>query len=257
MASVKTLPEDFESRLAKMKQDLKTKKSFVSACQSLVELCDCCQEDSIPKAAAEQLAEVGKTAFTILQTRFSSPKFWQAGLDLFLSIEFNLPTLVPSATSWREIAIEEVDDDARERAREQGKLRRLQEDRMHNKGMFGDAVTPISMAELLAVNGLVAVDPEEERRPAMSRDARAELRLVTVLEEDNCAVCQESMPLGSKAKAMPCKHIFHDECLESWVQKHNSCPTCRFDELPSEKQHFDDVQRQVQQAAPGRSGVYS
>ena len=25
------------------------------------------------------------------------------------------------------------------------------------------------------------------------------------------------------------------------VKKSNSCPTCRFDELPSEKKHFDDV----------------
>ena len=27
------------------------------------------------------------------------------------------------------------------------------------------------------------------------------------------------------------------------VKKSNSCPTCRFDELPSEKKHFDDVAR--------------
>ena len=29
--------------------------------------------------------------------------------------------------------------------------------------------------------------------------------------------------------------------LHLQVKKSNSCPTCRFDELPSEKKHFDDV----------------
>ncbi|CAL1142395.1 unnamed protein product [Cladocopium goreaui] len=157
---------------------------------------------------------------------------------------------------WRDTALEEVDDDARERAKEQAQRRRLEEDKKHNKGRFGDAMMPLSLGELLASQGMVLV-PEDDSRPGMSRDARAELRVKTVLEEDICVVCQETMPAGSKAKAMPCGHLFHDDCLISWVKKSNSCPTCRFDELPSEKKHFDDVQQQVEQRQPGASGLYS
>merc|ERR1719203_473166 len=109
------------------------------------------------------------------------------------------------------------------------------------------------MNELLAAAGMVLV--EDDGRPGMSRDAQSELRVVTVLENDLCVVCQEEMPAGSKAKAMPCGHKFHDDCLLSWVKKSNSCPTCRFDELPSEKRHFDDIQRQVQQSSG--SGLYT
>lgn len=230
-----------ELDLGKLKQELKSKKSFVNACQQLASLCD-------NEETAKQLEEAGKTAFTVLQTRFSNPKFWQAGLELFLALEFYNSS--PEVSRWRDTALEEVDDDARERAKEQAQRRRLEEDKKHNKGRFGDAMMPLSLGELLASQGMVLV-PEDDSRPGMSRDARAELRVKTVLEEDICVVCQETMPAGSKAKAMPCGHLFHDDCLISWVKKSNSCPTCRFDELPSEKKHFDDVQQQVEQRQPG------
>jgi len=104
---------------------------------------------------------------------------------------------------------------------------------------------------------MILVNADEDSRPGMSRDARDELRVTTVVEEEVCVVCQEVMPVGSKAKTMPCGHKFHDECLVSWVKKSNSCPVCRYDDLPSEKRHFDDVQRQIHQADPGRSPLYA
>lgn len=245
-------------RVSALQKDLKTKKSFPAACKALAALFD----DEATAAAlgaaapAEAMGEAGKTAFTVLQTRFSNPKFWQAGLELFLALEFHLPEKVPKAVTWREAAMEEVDDEARERASEQAKLRRLKEDKLHNKGRWSDANTPVTRQELAAAAGMLLVDGDDSR-PGMSRDAQEELRIVTVVENEVCVICQETMLTGSKAKAMPCGHKFHDDCLIGWVQKSNTCPTCRFDEMTSEKRHFDDVQRAVQQANPSRSGLYA
>jgi len=243
---------DFAEKVAALTKELRAKKSYCAACRSIAELCekDLVVTESCP-AVVEVLAEAGKVAFVVVQSRFSNPKFWQAGLELFLALE----SVVPAASKWVEAAVEEVDDEAREKAKHQKQLRKLQEERAHNKGRWSDANTPVSMTELLAAAGLVLVE-EGDGRPGMSRDAQHELRVVTVLEEDLCVVCQEAMPAGSKAKSMPCGHKFHDECLLSWVKKSNSCPTCRFDDLPSEKRHFDDVQRAVQ-SGPVRSGLYA
>mmetsp|Transcript_36229 Transcript_36229/g.73005 ORF Transcript_36229/g.73005 Transcript_36229/m.73005 type:complete len:250 (-) Transcript_36229:255-1004(-) len=240
-------------RLAALQKELAAKKTFVAACRELAGLCERVEE--LPEGAKQALGEAGKYTFRVLQTRFSNPKFWQAGLDFFLALDFHLPELEGVAT-WRDAAMEEVDEEARERAKEQAQRRKVLEDKMHNKGRFSDANTRVTMNELLAASGMILVE-EDDSRPGMSRDARNELRVVTVVEEDLCVVCQEAMPAGSKAKSMPCGHKFHDECLISWVKKSNSCPTCRFDEMPSEKKHFDDVQRQVMQGGGQQSGLYA
>lgn len=55
-----------------------------------------------------------------------------------------------------------------------------------------------------------------------------------------CIICREEMVLGGAAgagavaggpnttpKKLPCGHIFHFHCLRSWLERQQSCPTCR------------------------------
>ncbi|KAH0539644.1 E3 ubiquitin-protein ligase AMFR-like isoform X1 [Cotesia glomerata] len=41
---------------------------------------------------------------------------------------------------------------------------------------------------------------------------------------DNCAICWEKM---DSARKLPCSHLFHNSCLQSWLEQDTSCPTCR------------------------------
>lgn len=41
---------------------------------------------------------------------------------------------------------------------------------------------------------------------------------------DNCAICWEKM---ENARKLPCSHLFHASCLQSWLEQDTSCPTCR------------------------------
>ena len=46
--------------------------------------------------------------------------------------------------------------------------------------------------------------------------------------EYSCVVCLEDLKARTHARKMPCKHLFHDDCLLDWLKKNNTCPTCRF-----------------------------
>lgn len=39
-----------------------------------------------------------------------------------------------------------------------------------------------------------------------------------------CIICREEMEV---AKRLPCGHLFHFRCLRSWLERQQTCPTCR------------------------------
>ncbi|KAG6584631.1 hrd1-like protein [Phytophthora cinnamomi] len=41
-----------------------------------------------------------------------------------------------------------------------------------------------------------------------------------------CIICREEMTPDA-CKKLPCSHIFHVDCLKMWVQRQQTCPTCR------------------------------
>ncbi|KAL8518589.1 hypothetical protein ACS0TY_009807 [Phlomoides rotata] len=46
-----------------------------------------------------------------------------------------------------------------------------------------------------------------------------------------CIICREEM---TTAKKLICGHIFHVHCLRSWLERQNTCPTCRALVIPPE-----------------------
>ncbi|KAI5359236.1 putative Zinc finger, RING-type [Septoria linicola] len=41
---------------------------------------------------------------------------------------------------------------------------------------------------------------------------------------EDCSICYEELVRPTRTA---CKHVFCLECLETWLQKHNTCPACR------------------------------
>jgi len=57
-------------------------------------------------------------------------------------------------------------------------------------------------------------------------------------EVNECTICKEEFKKAEKATKLPCKHLFHHECITPWLGQHNSCPTCRF-ELPTDDPDYE------------------
>ncbi|KIY48035.1 hypothetical protein FISHEDRAFT_44057 [Fistulina hepatica ATCC 64428] len=84
---------------------------------------------------------------------------------------------------------------------------------------------------------------------------------MAALSDHTCIICREEMSLpdpgaaqprqneglNTTPKKLPCGHIFHFHCLRAWLERQQSCPTCR-------RTVFEDPQRQQQQQQQGPGG---
>lgn len=46
---------------------------------------------------------------------------------------------------------------------------------------------------------------------------------------DVCSICTDKFTEKDTVRELPCKHIFHPNCIDPWLLAHSKCPTCRVD----------------------------
>lgn len=44
-----------------------------------------------------------------------------------------------------------------------------------------------------------------------------------------CSVCLADLEKGEEGRYLPCKHLFHRQCIDAWLSKSRQCPVCRRD----------------------------
>lgn len=92
------------------------------------------------------------------------------------------------------------------------------------------------------INSLLAalLRSEEEGNPpprAMNRNELTGLKVTkykkTVQkpgeEEEKCPICCMELENSVEVKALPCKHIFHPGCIDTWLVRNCTCPICKRD----------------------------
>ncbi|KAK1441563.1 hypothetical protein QVD17_07563 [Tagetes erecta] len=110
------------------------------------------------------------------------------------------------------------------------------------------------------IQQLAENDPNRYGTPPASKTAIENLPSIKISKElmesdySDCAVCKDSFELDEVAKQLPCKHIYHQDCILPWLELHNSCPVCRY-ELPTDDQDYENKARQTSSdGAEGGSG---
>ncbi|KAK1404515.1 RING-type E3 ubiquitin transferase [Heracleum sosnowskyi] len=106
------------------------------------------------------------------------------------------------------------------------------------------------------IQQLAENDPNRYGTPPAAKSAVEALPVVKISKEmlgcdfSECAVCKESFGLDEEARQMPCKHIYHSDCIMPWLEMHNSCPVCRF-ELPTDDPEYENRARDGSGGAGG------
>eukprot|EP01117_Protostelium_nocturnum_P004064 TRINITY_DN1534_c0_g1_i1.p1 TRINITY_DN1534_c0_g1~~TRINITY_DN1534_c0_g1_i1.p1 ORF type:complete len:416 (-),score=173.62 TRINITY_DN1534_c0_g1_i1:366-1613(-) len=77
--------------------------------------------------------------------------------------------------------------------------------------------------------------------PPTSKSVLNKLPVLSVDQEmtaETCLVCQENFQMEESALKLPCKHLFHKDCVTTWLEQHCTCPTCRY-ELPVDDKDYE------------------
>jgi len=45
----------------------------------------------------------------------------------------------------------------------------------------------------------------------------------------DCTICLTQYQPSDLIRALPCKHVFHQQCADSWLSMNRTCPVCRFE----------------------------
>ncbi|XP_010279175.1 PREDICTED: E3 ubiquitin-protein ligase ATL41-like [Nelumbo nucifera] len=67
-----------------------------------------------------------------------------------------------------------------------------------------------------------------------------------------CAVCLSSLEEEERVRLLPnCKHLFHVQCIDMWLDSHTTCPVCRTEAEPQPKpEPGESSTMMVQSSAP-------
>ncbi|KAH0692583.1 hypothetical protein KY285_019680 [Solanum tuberosum] len=94
----------------------------------------------------------------------------------------------------------------------------------------------------IEANGIGRMENPPASKAAIESLPTIEIIHSHIVTESCCAVCKEAFELGTEAREMPCKHLYHSDCILPWLSLRNSCPVCRH-ELPSESRDVVDPNR--------------
>ncbi|GER29622.1 RING/U-box superfamily protein [Striga asiatica] len=90
----------------------------------------------------------------------------------------------------------------------------------------------------LRCSSLVASNPSPQTLPPHTGIRKEALRTFPTLSYGSslemlghgteCAICLSDFAPGERVRVLPtCRHGFHVRCIDTWLDSHSSCPTCR------------------------------
>ena len=55
----------------------------------------------------------------------------------------------------------------------------------------------------------------------------------------DCPICLEELNKNSSLEYMPCCHVFHTNCINTWLNEKPTCPVCKINVLNYSEMNYD------------------
>jgi hypothetical protein len=96
----------------------------------------------------------------------------------------------------------------------------------------GRAIQEVDDPAVMLAMANAEIMVEENRRPQQLWLKTTRYHASSVLqgiddEPPTCTICFGALQEGDRVGALPCKHVFHVDCLKSWLGRRNVCPLCQ------------------------------
>jgi hypothetical protein len=60
----------------------------------------------------------------------------------------------------------------------------------------------------------------------------------------SCPICVMDFEFKSNdPRELPCKHVFHQQCIQPWLENRNTCPLCR-NELATDDLAYEKIRKE-------------
>ncbi|TPX37966.1 hypothetical protein SmJEL517_g00256 [Synchytrium microbalum] len=112
-------------------------------------------------------------------------------------------------------------------------------DRGINELMMGDLLRDLQVDMMNGVGS-------GNKKPPASKFWVKMLPTVKVAAGTTCAICVDTFE--KSAVELPCKHLFHRDCVNPWLAIHNTCPMCRR-EYPTDDKVYEKERKEREKAA--------
>uniref|UniRef100_A0A6N2MM47 RING-type E3 ubiquitin transferase n=1 Tax=Salix viminalis TaxID=40686 RepID=A0A6N2MM47_SALVM len=103
---------------------------------------------------------------------------------------------------------------------------------------------PETMSEFLMVSGFDRLLDQLSQIEINSLGRSAPNPPASKAVVESMPMCKEAFEIGHEAREMPCKHIYHSDCILPWLAMRNSCPVCRH-ELPVDNSEEEESEEEI------------
>lgn len=118
--------------------------------------------------------------------------------------------------------------------------RRIGADRPNFSGFLVSPSLEALFEQLLRQNDSTRHGPPPAPQSAIDSMPVVKINRRHLHDDPHCPVCTDKFEVGSEAREMPCKHLYHAACIIPWLVQHNSCPVCRHP-LPPQRGRSDNA----------------